>query len=1113
MKAQTNRNKDFISRLLQDGNDYQEKHNITESFFAENQFTKDDLVEIFKEENFPEDKSMVFRLVRDFLMAKEYDIQIQDLFELIKISKIKNIDICRICSQFLAYRKTPATKDVTQLVELIDFQSWQGGKKEFLINLFSQAAPNKVNNFKNVFDQFDFKGEYDESFDGSYNEDEYKTLFAYIILSGLDYQISVDDFIYLWKAAKFHNSDSGDLENLKKFLIKNQISVTDVVRIFRNIYASKNRYEDESKFAVIKYFLLSVRNITIEELVDIVKIANFFTEEYLIFLIKDFLSKDDSSSLEANIKIIVDLAKSIPIHSPYVVAKLIYDEVVEKKQVLGLQDLVLVFELVPPEGDLRFCLMSLYLEKSDQVIAKDVIAILRVVNSQDNSNHFSAILKLWRNKFVIDAEQFIEILEAIDVLLIDKEEYLRNHHKYDFIKEYLLKPSTSFEDFINILISANLNDYNLNELLASRFSQNNISARDFALCINQADFKNHTLLKGKLAAVFVRTAKIDLVEDLIKTIKLVGLDYFYDHRVEIYKNFIGKQTDQTLTYQAIKKIIISDDHLKYDARKIVDLYRCVHLDFRQNIAQEFSAALFEIYPNIDFIRTDLCKEAIDGGIITKENINRLNLNQIEDDDLVLNFIEYATTKLELDPPHILALIKDRCFARYDFIKEVVGAQRLANQCLNAQGIDFITGIFGEEICSSLKILEVISYFDVHKQLNQIANFFTAEFRQEITNNFKPSNKNLVVAKQEIQKLQQLTATQNIDQEFLSVGHLCDYFVHKVATGPLTNPENFQINFEGCAIFTTEKQAKINQNFRNLLTNRDITNVDVIRFFQDVIGDDQILIDDDGKVLISIKDQERMFDLFQKSKSKFAHLFQQNGGITKFAECCGALLFGLSDGCVNNIGSQFSVAFYRALLKNRSDAALFQVMQEDIIVPILNRGGDVIGVQSDPLANDQIKQNYLSPPALFKKIAITCFYDEDAEKKVVGEGAWEFIWQELPKYLKERKLDMEEFKEEILNKVTEEYPYVIDQKAAQLATYILVCNTIGVDNVLAKSTSGLQAKEILDAVINKLAPIQEAESDQEIRSQGTLEEDIPDEELRPESVSRVRGRRAIGCDIM
>ncbi len=67
--------------------------------------------------------------------------------------------------------------------------------------------------------------------------------------------------------------------------------------------------------------------------------------------------------------------------------------------------------------------------------------------------------------------------------------------------------------------------------------------------------------------------------------------------------------------------------------------------------------------------------------------------------------------------------------------------------------------------------------------------------------------------------------------------------------------------------------------------------------------------------------------------------QKEGGFDKFV----TTLSTINDGCSANIGNQFHIALYHCLLEDKSDAILYQILSQDIIPPILNKGGDVIRV--------------------------------------------------------------------------------------------------------------------------------------------------------------------------
>ena len=68
------------------------------------------------------------------------------------------------------------------------------------------------------------------------------------------------------------------------------------------------------------------------------------------------------------------------------------------------------------------------------------------------------------------------------------------------------------------------------------------------------------------------------------------------------------------------------------------------------------------------------------------------------------------------------------------------------------------------------------------------------------------------------------------------------------------------------------------------------------------------------------------------------------------------------------------------MQDKSDAILYQILSQDIIPAILNKGGDLIGYQSNPLDNTYVKDYHYSPEALFNEVA-KVFYDTTKEKTI------------------------------------------------------------------------------------------------------------------------------------
>ena len=171
---------------------------------------------------------------------------------------------------------------------------------------------------------------------------------------------------------------------------------------------------------------------------------------------------------------------------------------------------------------------------------------------------------------------------------------------------------------------------------------------------------------------------------------------------------------------------------------------------------------------------------------------------------------------------------------------------------------------------------------------------------------------------------------------------------------------------------------------------------------------------------------------------------------------------ISDGCSANIGNQFHIALYNCLLQDERDAILYQILSEDIIPAILNKGGDIIEFQSNPLDNNKVKECHYSPEALFNKIA-KVFYDPEREKKI-GRNANDLI---RGKYGDEAH--------EIIGLLIEGDNSNFDQNAAQIAAYLTLSHSglIPIDRLNSifdlNISPGLKDNEELIQKLKKATP--------------------------------------------
>lgn len=489
--------------------------------------------------------------------------------------------------------------------------------------------------------------------------------------------------------------------------------------------------------------------------------------------------------------------------------------------------------------------------------------------------------------------------------------------------------------------------------------------------------------RSQILAEFLGNSQTNVTK-LIEILNKAGFANNED-TFEVIKSFLNSANNGS-QLQLILDIFsnAAAGYWKYETDLICNLYKKFSGDLENSEKaknlQELTTAL---YPNNEAIRVDFLISAIAEGIITRENFADLDLNIIKENDLVLDLIEQTKNMglLSTDPKELLNLVKGRISAKYDFLAEVIGKDQSSNlsNFISTEAMNNLESLFGST--EDITIEDLFSYYDLTDQLGSLSEILTPNFKQEMTKRFHPSEKYILVKKEEIGKLCSLLRKNESDikKELFSVGDFCDYFSRKADIKPLSieEKENFEINFEEVCYLSEEIKKELTQGFRDILTKD--SDQHIISFFSALLGID-----------IGSNNKEKLVEFLGESKTKIAYVLQKPGGIDNLLACIPAI----TDGCAANIGTQFTTALYQSIFQNdHSDATIYQVLMEKVVREIVNtHGGDVIMRESNPLKNTIINSYYLSPEAFYKEIA-KIFFDESKEKKI-GRNSWEFFKETL-----------------------------------------------------------------------------------------------------------------------
>ncbi len=549
--------------------------------------------------------------------------------------------------------------------------------------------------------------------------------------------------------------------------------------------------------------------------------------------------------------------------------------------------------------------------------------------------------------------------------------------------------------------------------------------------------------KGILAEFKDEETRLDLVQEYLErtTTEITPegfkgiLAEFKDEQtklglVQAYLEHPQTKITEGLLIEVILKMLPADS--KYDYEVVLAV--CSFINNPPGLSMAFlQQVATDLYPSAEAMQIGLLAAGIIGNQINSANFKELDLSKIKDDDLVLDFISILKSKIpSLAENNILTLCRGRFSAKYQSLATLFKGK--VSECLTEKGLEELDllGLFGAEFSPEVTISDLFSYYDmIPDTLVNLIEKLKPELAEKIKNDFKPSDKILLVNNSDIKKFSQITGVvkEAIQGEFISNKLLCKLF-SKVDILPLTPEEKgrFEINFETSA-HNDSRQESLNTKIRKILTNP--TKHDVADFFETIVNKEVTL------------ESNKLFDAWKKSENMITAILKTAGGL----ESLTLALYTIGDGCAANIGSKISMIAYSALLgMDTARATLFEVLDE-ITNTILNRGGDVIESYTDPMKNPRVQEYYLSPDYLLTKIA----------SKFNISNATDFINSKL---VEGQQLHI------ILKDSLDEKGEILEKTITNIAAYLVLKETIG-ETEANKTKFKKDGGPILDKVLYQI----------------------------------------------
>jgi hypothetical protein len=659
--------------------------------------------------------------------------------------------------------------------------------------------------------------------------------------------------------------------------------------------------------------------------------------------------------------------------------------------------------------------------------------------------------------------------------------------------------STNQKQIIDCIKEANIQDNNEKfKIIRSFLSLQNES--DIVDIIRDTKIDDE-LTKSKIIQSFVENQEYSQIHqnEIIRILKEVGVNNEY-YKSKIIESFLAKfwfsekniksnenpnSVILSLTENATPDnfaTIIKDFELQNRVDLIIDLFKYAYQNPQSNDVENFIHIAKSLYSS-ELMQFELIRNGMKfNGVINSGNLKDLKpfIEDLKDNELALNLIKTLHEKKALqDEKDILSLVKNRSKKQYDFIAKIL-KDRTLDDSISEDGKVQLKKIFGDDLTvdgEPITISQLISYYDIKKQVSDLSSILKPEFKKQLRDNFLPSSEIFLYKPQELEKLNQLLNEEGVDFDvktyFIENKKLCDFLRDKVGNIPEIDPEiTYQINFKKFS-FSEEgqkmeqEQQEINKLFNQILKDSDPDPIMVKDFFTRLLTEFEFPPDEQNKLRI----------FFVNNKKEIAHCFC---GDEKSSEDFKYSLMTIKDGCFANMGMQFRKALYATIIEDEEAQIFYKFADYKIFSAIINQHGeDIITRVEAPFDNKEINLYYLSPMLLISKLA--------EEESLVPIKSWEIIKDNMGRAFvgqlsQSESLNLQdswaiirnnfgdEMASELLEKMMEEIkePEKIDQKSREIASYFIVKMIVGEDKMQDLESKNPQLKTLRNLIFDRVS---------------------------------------------
>ncbi len=603
---------------------------------------------------------------------------------------------------------------------------------------------------------------------------------------------------------------------------------------------------------------------------------------------------------------------------------------------------------------------QLYIKSNPEISAKDFGEILYHVSEKPR---FEMAQSYITSHSEISAEDFGGILYRVDPKLKSEmaESYIKSH------------PEISAKEFRIFMDQVNGLDPKLQMAKSYIKFNTKITVEDVNAILLTMNANQETT--NEIATLFATShADINLDKYLSEYLKDTNIDK--DKKTSLLGFFIIHYQDK-ITESTWADLRNNKSGLEID----LDVYRKLFDMATQNTTMVVKAMTklcispamrLEVLENVTYnaARCDIFK-----GIIA---------TLTEDEEIFLNAMEKVGQKIKLSEAEKLTMLQGHNKAIYYNLTPLLSPKLNGEPSLLKEGeLKTLQQLFGENLdLTKVSLMDIFTYYEMFGNVQNFVNLLTPEFREKIKQDFKLSEGKPYLFKKEVAALNAITGT---DHSLLAVNDLTKYLSDKKAKVviPTLSKElidNYQLSFEGIDSLvlaegetSIESQEKINEKFRQILRNRQLSPLDLIDFFS--------CFDKDYGTALNGESHQKILDLFEKTydgfsnKERFAYLFNIPGGVRQFL----AQTLFAGDGCVANIGNKVDAIINSAMLSNvAEDLLLNKFFMEKIFVPIVNSERDLIKSETSSLNHPKINDCKLNIESFFAII-------KDDVKEIAGDS--------------------------------------------------------------------------------------------------------------------------------